>query len=119
MRDDRTVELAHGKPVRFGKDGNKGLRLNAELQPEVVTVGVDGVTESDVMVWDVADPSPARAMALSSMSETAFPVPIGVFRDVARPAFEDAVRAQLNAAKEKGTSSLQSLLEGPDTWRVG
>jgi 2-oxoglutarate ferredoxin oxidoreductase subunit beta len=59
-------------------------------------------------------------MALASMSEETFPVPIGVFRNTVRPAFELAVNAQVNAAKEKrGEQDLQTLLDGPDTWKVG
>ena len=119
VRDDRTVDLVHGEPVLFGANRDKGLRFTGDVQPEIVTLGVDGVTEEDVMVWDERDESPARAMALASMSEETFPVPIGVFRNIDRAPFELAVNAQVNAAKEKrGDQALQELLNGPDTWEV-
>ena len=49
--------LEHGKPMIFGKDRDKGIRLNG-LHPEVVTIGEDGVTEADLLVHDeeAADP---------------------------------------------------------------
>jgi len=119
VRDDRTVVLEHGKPVVFGRDQDKGLRLNAQMQPEVVSIGQGGVTLDDLLVWDKHGGSRAVAMALAAMDEHEFPVPIGVFQSRARPCFEDAVIAQVNAAKEKrGHESLQDLLNGKDTWRV-
>ena len=38
VRDDRMLVLEHGKPMIFGKDRDKGIRLNG-LHPEVVTLG--------------------------------------------------------------------------------
>jgi 2-oxoglutarate ferredoxin oxidoreductase subunit beta len=119
VRDERTINLEHGKPLRFGKELELGLRLDAELRPEIVRVGAGDCSEADLMVWNERDPSPARAMALASMSEEEFPVPIGIFRDTSRPAFETAVHAQMRTAIEKrGDQGLQELLDGPDTWIV-
>ncbi len=119
-RADHTVQLQHGKPVTFGEDKKRGLRLDAHMQPEMVTLGENGITEADLMVWDEQAPSPAMAMALASMSEQNFPVPIGVFRSVQRPVFEERLLDQVNVAQEKrGDQSLQSLLDGMDTWEVG
>ena len=118
-RDDRTVNLVHGQPLLFGKAKERGLRLDSNMRPEIVTIGENEVTLEDVLVWDENDESPAKAMALASMSEDDFPVPIGVFRNTHRPAFEQAVNAQVNAAQEKrGDQTLQQLLDGPDTWTV-
>ena len=43
--------LEHGKPMIFGKDRDKGIRLDG-LHPEVVTIGENGVTEADLLVHD-------------------------------------------------------------------
>ncbi len=119
LRDDRTVALEHGQPVVFGKEGNKGLRLNAHMQAEVVTIGEDGITEQDLLVWDKHHGSRAVAMAMATMDEHTLPVPIGVFRSRIQPSFEDAMTAQANAAKEThGSQDLQELLNGADTWEV-
>ena len=43
--------LEHGKPMIFGKDRDKGIRLRGH-QPEVVTIGENGITEADLLVHD-------------------------------------------------------------------
>ena len=52
--------LEHGKPMIFGKDRDKGIRLNGH-QPEVVTIGENGVTEADLLVHDETDPLTSRS----------------------------------------------------------
>ena len=42
---DRVLYLEHGKPMIFGKDRNRGIRMNG-AHPEVVTIGENGITES-------------------------------------------------------------------------
>mgnify|MGYP000538394946 CR=1 FL=1 len=45
VREDKTITLEHGKPMIFGKDRDRGIRLEGTT-PMVVTLG-DGVTEDD------------------------------------------------------------------------
>ena len=40
MKADNALYLEHGKPMIFGKDRNKGIRLNG-ITPEVVEIGKD------------------------------------------------------------------------------
>ena len=46
----------------------------------------------------------------------------GIFRDVARPTYDDAARAQVqdavDTARARGAADLQALLRGRDTWTV-
>src|SRR3989442_1424934 len=51
VRDERTINLEHGKPLIFGKDKNKGIHLKG-VEPEVVTIGEHGVTVDDLLVHD-------------------------------------------------------------------
>ena len=51
VREDRMLVLEHGKPMIFGRERDKGIRLNG-LNPEVVTIGENGVTEADLLVHD-------------------------------------------------------------------
>ena len=60
VREDRMLVLEHGKPMIFGKDRDKGIRLNGH-QPEVVTLGVDGITEADLLVHDEAEIRSSRS----------------------------------------------------------
>src|SRR5512140_414255 len=78
IRDERNLVLQHGKPLIFGKDRDKGIRLNGFV-PEVVTIGEDGVTDKDILIYDEKDPDGRLAWILSRVNYPAFPEPIGVF----------------------------------------
>jgi 2-oxoglutarate ferredoxin oxidoreductase subunit beta len=81
-RQDATIRLRHGQPIIFGKDKNKGIRLN-HMEPEVVTIGENGITEKDLLVHDVASKTSALAYLLSQMDQPGVqPVPVGIFRSV-------------------------------------
>ena len=96
VREDRMLVLEHGKPMIFGKDRDKGIRLNG-LHPEVVTIGENGITEADLLVHDETAEEPYLALMLSRMFWPEFPVPVGVLRAVAaadaRPLIEDQIAA--------------------------
>lgn len=107
--------LEHGKPLIFGKDRDKGIRMNRH-QLEVVTLG-NGVTEADLLVHDESDD--ALAFLLSTMQAPKFPVPLGVIRAVQRPAYDQLINAQLDHAREReGRGDLDELFSRGDTWDV-
>jgi len=72
-----------------------------------------------IIVHDVHG-RPSLAFALAHLSDgPTEPTCIGVFREVQRPTYGDAVHAQLDRAKERlGPGSLEGLLHGGDTWTV-
>ena len=118
VRDDRMLVLEHGKPMVFGKERDKGIRLRG-LHPEVVTIGEDGVTEADLLVHDAHAEDPHLALILSRMFWPDFPVPVGVLRDVDRPTHSDLVESQIAAAVEKsGEGDLATVLLAGETWTV-
>lgn len=118
VRSDRVLYLEHGKPMIFGKDNNKGLRLKG-FQLEVVTIGENGVTEKDIVVHDETNPDPTMAFLLSRLDEEKFPVPMGVFRAVRRPTFDEMMNDQIRQAQEKsGTGDLKKLIYSGETWDV-
>jgi 2-oxoglutarate ferredoxin oxidoreductase subunit beta len=117
IKDDNTIILEHGKPIIFGKDRDKGLRLNG-IKPEVVTLG-NGITEADLLVHDETLDDPAYAYLLSRLMHPQFPVPLGVFRCVQRPTYEEQVLAQgKKAIATKGPGDLKTLYHSADTWIV-
>ncbi|MEK7485121.1 MAG: 2-oxoacid:ferredoxin oxidoreductase subunit beta, partial [Planctomycetota bacterium] len=81
VRQDRVLYLEHGKPLLFGKDRKKGIRIKG-YHPEVVEIGKDGVTEADMVVHNAHEPSPHYSYLLSQLNYPEFPVPVGVFRAV-------------------------------------
>ena len=116
-RADTTIELEHGKPLIFGKNRDKGIRLNG-LTPEVVDLAAGGVSQDDLLFHDEQAES-AYVHLLTQMRHPRFPEPIGVFRDVPTEVFEDQVRGQIEAAVAKrGLGDLQQLFHSGDTWQV-
>lgn len=119
VRDDRMIVLEHDKPLLFGKQKNKGIRLNG-LKPEVVTVGENGITVDDLLVHDENSTDPALAYILGRLEAPEFPVPIGVFRSVQRPTYETLLQDQISrAVTTKGAGDLKKLLNSGETWVIG
>ena len=118
-RDTKTenvIELEHGKPLIFGKDRNRGIRLNG-LEPEVVELG-KGVSEDDLLFHDEKAEEPSLAYLLSRMRHPEFPEPIGVFRAVDRPKYDHELDAEIKAAQSERPGDLQKLFTSGDTWTV-
>ena len=119
-RDNKTenaVYLEHGKPLVYGKNRDKGLRLNG-LKLEVVKVGEGGVSEAECLVYDETDES--MAFLFSRMDDKTFPTPMGIFRrrNVGR-SLEHGVHAQVALARQqKGDGDLMKLIHSGDVWRV-
>ena len=118
VREDRMLVLEHGKPMIFGKDHDKGIRLRG-LHPEVVTLGEDGVTEADLLVHDEDAEDPYLALMLSRMWWPEFPVPVGVLRRIERPTHDPLMDEQIRTATEKsGAGDLGKALLAGETWTV-
>jgi 2-oxoglutarate ferredoxin oxidoreductase subunit beta len=114
---DAVVELEHGKPLVFGKNRNKGIRLHG-LTPEVVELG-NGIAEDDLLFHDERAAEPTTAYLLSRMRYPEFPEPIGVFRAVDRPKYDELLGAQVDEARRtRGEGDLAALFAAGDTWDV-
>jgi 2-oxoglutarate ferredoxin oxidoreductase subunit beta len=117
VKADNTLFLEHGKPLIFGKDRNKGIRLHG-LDPEVVTLG-NGIAADDLLIHDEKAEEPSLAYLLSRMVFPRFPECVGVYRAVERPTYEELLNDQLEeAVKRKGKGKLEELFASEDTWVV-
>jgi len=118
VRDDHIIALEHGKPLIFGKNKDKGIRMNG-LELEVVQLG-NGIAEKDLIVHDEKNENPAYAFLLSRMDSTpGFPTPIGVLRAVDAPRYEDVLAGQIrDVVAKRGKGDLAKLLQQGDTWEV-
>jgi 2-oxoglutarate ferredoxin oxidoreductase subunit beta len=107
--------LEHGQPMKFGANGEKGLRLRPEnLRLEVVTIGENGVTEQDIVVHD--ETNPALAWMLGDLPEV---VALGVIFRQPGPVYNQSVEAQrVFAEKRFGEADLHALLRQGHTWTV-
>jgi 2-oxoglutarate ferredoxin oxidoreductase subunit beta len=117
VKDDRMIELEHGKPLIFGKEKNKGITLR-DMHLEVVELG-DGVSESDLLTHNEKSHDSYLAYMFARMEYPDFPVPIGIFRDVEKPTYEDMLTEQIDGAIAKmGPGNLDKLLGSGETWVV-
>ncbi len=112
------IRLEHGKPIRFGPNGEYGVRLTGRASVEIVNVAEVG--EDALLVHDMHREEPALAFMLAHIATgPTMPTPIGIFRDVDRPVYGAAMEAQLASAQEKlGAGDLSKLLNSGDTWEV-
>jgi 2-oxoglutarate ferredoxin oxidoreductase subunit beta len=117
-RSEHVVELEQGKPLIFGRNRDKGIRLNG-LEPEVVKLG-EGISEKDLMVHDEHNPNPNYAFVLAMMDTMpGFPTPLGIFRSWDLPRYEDVMAAQVrDITAKRGPGDIDKLLRSGDIWEV-
>jgi 2-oxoglutarate/2-oxoacid ferredoxin oxidoreductase subunit beta len=120
VRDDKTnrIMLRQDEPIRFGEDGERGVVQRPNGTLEIVDVAEVG--EDALMVHDERLDDPSLAFTLSRLAHTPHgPTPIGIFRDVERPVYDELMAEQLETAKERqGAGDLHALLHAGDTWTI-
>ncbi len=116
-RDENRIYLEHGKPILFGRNDEYGITLG-KSGAEVVAVAAAGM--DTIHIHNAEDPDPSAAFALSRLSHGPHgPTPIGVFRNVERPAYQDLMVQQIaDARAEKGEGDIASLLRSHGSWIV-
>ena len=113
-RQDRIIVLEHGKPMIFGKERNKGLVLDG-WNLKVVTIGENGIRQSDILVHDASTEDYILHQKLAMMKGPDMPIAMGVIRSVACETYDEAVHAQIAQvqvnAKNKTFDDLLTSLE--------
>jgi Pyruvate:ferredoxin oxidoreductase and related 2-oxoacid:ferredoxin oxidoreductases, beta subunit len=118
FRDDHMLILKNGEPMIFGKNKDKGIMLK-DTRLEVVQLGVNGITEDDLLVHDMYQQDPGIHLMLAKMSLPLYPVALGVIRSAMYPTYDDMVEEQILEAK--ATSKIKcvdDLLNSGDTWEI-
>ena len=116
---DNQLILEEGQPLLFGPEDNRKGIVVEDLEPKVIDIK-DESDIAKVMVHDSKRQSPAYANLLSRMYVPDFPVPVGVFRDVQRPIYDQ----QLNAQSAQATNpdlGLDDMIRGfgkVNTWAI-
>jgi 2-oxoglutarate ferredoxin oxidoreductase subunit beta len=118
VRDEVTVRLEHGQPLVFGTENPKAIVRSKDGGLRVVAA--DSVAESEIIVHNARSDDPSLAFALSRLDSPSFGhTPIGIFRQVARPSYDELMREQVEeATARQGAGDLAGLLNGGDTWRI-
>ena len=115
LKEEHIIRLEHGKPLIFGSDRDKGIRLH-DLKPEIVDLS-SGVKEDDLLFHDENDES--IAFLLSRMNYPDFPEPMGVFYQIEDDCYEDLLTRQVQEAQaSRGASDLDALFNGGDVYEV-
>ncbi|MGH3261781.1 MAG: 2-oxoacid:ferredoxin oxidoreductase subunit beta, partial [Trebonia sp.] len=119
-RDDFTIRMEHGAPLRFGADGRKAVLRDPDGS---LSIG-DDVAGDDprVVLHDAHADNPSYAFALSRLPMIdARLAPMGIFRSVAKPTYDALMAEQLATAAAQApadAAALNTLFAGPDTWTV-
>lgn len=118
-KDDNVLSLEHGKPMVFGKNSDKGVKLDG-LTPVIVDMSTGEFSKDDLWIHDEFDTSPARAIILSGMEDMpGMPTPIGIFRQVNKPSYDEGLESQIEAVtNKKGKGDLEKILFSGNTWEV-
>ena len=116
-KDESVVFIEHGKPLVFGKEKDKGIRLNG-FSPEVVSLKDGSWSVSDLLVHDEKDTT--LSFILADMTyKPGLPRPVGIFLALDRPVYEEEMVRQINFAQEKQSDGdMAKLLNSGDTWIV-
>lgn len=129
-KDHAIIPLNHGAPITFGVQdeatglGDKAVVRGASGNIEVVDTA--SVAVDQILVHDAHDPDPSTAFAISRLTAADYlnRSPIGIFRQVERPTYDDQARAQVASASEavaaQGTPEerLTALINAGDTWTI-
>ena len=115
-----TIFLEHGKPLLFGANKEKGIKLDG-FKPVVVELG-NGASAEDCWVHDENDFYKAQILVRmfdDPRIEGHLPRPFGVFYQTDRPCYEDMLQEQINEVMtKKGKGDLNKLLRGNETWTI-
>jgi 2-oxoglutarate ferredoxin oxidoreductase subunit beta len=116
---EETLFLEQGKPLVFGANNDKGIKLDG-FKPVVVDLNA-GNSVSDLWVHDEADIYKAQILTRifdNPKSEGHLPRPFGVFYQNDRPCYEDVMAGQIDEAKSRKPADLDKLLKGNEVWTI-
>jgi len=118
-KSDNVLMLEHGKPMLFGKDMDKAIKLSG-FTPEVIDLNSGKYSIDDAWIHDEKDPDPTRAQIISRFSELdGFPTPIGVLKQEIKSTYNEDVFKQIEGVKQsRGSGDLKKLLYSGNMWEV-
>jgi len=116
-KEDNLLYIENGKPLIFGKNKNKGVKLDG-WKPVVLDISNGKHSIDDLIIYD--EKNKELAFMLSEFSENpALPMPLGIFLDIEKPVYEDEMEAQIqNAIEKEGKVDVDELLNGNSSWKM-
>jgi len=118
-KEDNVLYLEHNQPMVFGKNKDKGIKLDGTT-PVIVDLSGGKYSVNDLWVHNELDKSLIAATILAHLNdEPGFPTPMGLFRQISKPTYDEGVVKQIESVKEaQGEGDLEKVLCGGNTWNV-
>jgi 2-oxoglutarate ferredoxin oxidoreductase subunit beta len=118
-REDNSIFLEHGKPLVFGKNHDKGIKLDG-MKPVIVDISNGKYSVNDLIVHNEFDDSPVYSILLTHLNDNPdFPMPFGIFRQVLKPTYDEGLENQIaDVRNKKGEGDLEKVLFSGNTWEV-
>jgi len=119
QKEENVVVLEHNKPLIFGANNDKGIRLDG-FTPKIVSIENSEFSKDDLLVHDENKNDDVLAFILSRMTyDPDLPTPVGIFRKTYKPTYDTEMQKQINKAIEKrGEGDLDKLFNEGETWVV-
>ncbi|MBI3503084.1 MAG: 2-oxoacid:ferredoxin oxidoreductase subunit beta [Bacteroidetes bacterium] len=118
-KKEETLFMEHGKPLIFGINNEKGIKLDG-FKPVIVNVA--DVSPNDLWIHDERDGMKATLLTRffdNPKKEGHLPRPFGIFYIENKPTYEEAMANQIAETKKaKGEGDLDALLRGRETWTI-
>jgi 2-oxoglutarate/2-oxoacid ferredoxin oxidoreductase subunit beta len=116
-----TLFLEQGRPLVFGANRDKGIRLDG-FHPKVVSLLEGEFSADDCWIHDEADFYKAQILVRmfdDPRQPDHLPRPFGVFYETDRPCYEDMMAAQIEEViAKKGMGDLDKLIRGQEVWTI-
>ncbi|MFN7279114.1 MAG: 2-oxoacid:ferredoxin oxidoreductase subunit beta [bacterium] len=116
-----TLFLEQGKPLVFGANRDKGIRLDG-FHPVVVDLSEGTFSADDCWIHDEQDFYKAQILVRmfdDPRQPEHLPRPFGVFYETDRPCYEDMMAAQIEEViAKKGKGDLDKLIRGQEVWTI-
>jgi 2-oxoglutarate/2-oxoacid ferredoxin oxidoreductase subunit beta len=116
---DEILILEQGKPMIFGAEKNKGIKLDG-FKPIVVNLN-EGHSADECWIHNENDFYKAQILVRmfdDPQHADHLPRPFGVFYEGNRPCYEDVMAQQIADAKAKKPADLDKLLRGNEVWTI-
>ena len=116
-KEEHTVMLEHGKPLIFGKEKDKGIKLDG-FKPVVVSLTDGKHSVDDLLVHDEKDSTLAFILANMTYNSD-LPRPLGVIQSIERDTYDQEVHDQIqHEIDTKGEGDIMELMKGGESWEV-
>ena len=118
LKDDHSVYIEDGKPLVFGKNSDKAIKLNG-FHPEIVSAKNGSMKDTLIHDEKVEDRGLSYVLGQMGVENQGLPVAFGVLRNISEPTYQERLFEQENLAKsKKSKASLEEILNSGDTWVV-